>query len=80
MTAELDHEIRQRAHSIWEQEGRPSGRAEAHWALANAELTAKPSAGKRTARPAAATAATTAAATASKAAAPKRRKAPAKLA
>jgi hypothetical protein len=77
MTTELEHEIRQRAHSIWEQEGRPSGRAEAHWALASAELTARPSAGKRASRPAAATAA---AATVSKATAPKRRKAPAKLA
>ena len=53
MTAELDHEIRQRAHGIWEQEGRPAGRAEAHWAMASAELTAKPSARKRTTRPAA---------------------------
>ena len=76
MSAEVDHQIRQRAHSIWEQEGRPHGRAEAHWALASAELTAKPSARKKAARPAAAAATV---ATVSKAA-PKRRKTPAKSA
>lgn len=26
-----EERIRQRAHSIWEQEGRPEGRHEAHW-------------------------------------------------
>ena len=26
-----EHRIRQRAHRLWEEEGRPDGRAEAHW-------------------------------------------------
>jgi hypothetical protein len=30
--------IRQRAQEIWEQEGRPEGRAEDHWARAEREL------------------------------------------
>ncbi|MBU8539852.1 DUF2934 domain-containing protein [Falsiroseomonas tokyonensis] len=30
--------IRQRAHEIWEQEGRPQGRQEAHWARASREM------------------------------------------
>ena len=38
MIDELEHRIRERAHRIWEQEGRPAGRAEAHWAMASAEL------------------------------------------
>lgn len=33
--------IRERAHSIWESEGRPSGRADAHWTLASAQLAAE---------------------------------------
>jgi len=53
--------IRERAHSIWENEGRPAGRAEAHWALASAQLAKE---GKRpagpTSRKAAAAAATAA--------------------
>jgi hypothetical protein len=40
MIDDLEHRIRERAHSIWEQEGRPAGRAEAHWAMACAELAA----------------------------------------
>ena len=28
------HRIRERAYALWEQEGRPEGRAEAHWDLA----------------------------------------------
>jgi len=46
----IDEElIRSRAHGIWEREGCPAGRAEAHWAIATAELAAE---GKRKARPA----------------------------
>ncbi len=48
MNKELSHRIRERAHSIWEDEGRPSGRADAHWSLASAQLAAE------TGRPAAA--------------------------
>ncbi|WP_425467375.1 DUF2934 domain-containing protein [Rubellimicrobium roseum] len=31
--------IRQRAHAVWEQEGRPHGRHEEHWQMAAAEIT-----------------------------------------
>lgn len=35
----LDEErVRQRAHLIWEREGRPDGRQEAHWRAAREEL------------------------------------------
>ncbi len=30
--------IRERAHAIWEQQGRPEGLAEAHWHQASAEV------------------------------------------
>ena len=30
----LDQRIRERAYKIWEDEGRPEGRQEAHWELA----------------------------------------------
>ncbi|MBS7707266.1 DUF2934 domain-containing protein [Chelatococcus asaccharovorans] len=28
---EREHRIRERAHRLWEEEGRPEGRAERHW-------------------------------------------------
>jgi hypothetical protein len=31
MQDNLEHLIRARAHQLWEQEGRPDGRAEDHW-------------------------------------------------
>jgi len=31
MQDNLEHVIRARAHQLWEQEGRPDGRAEDHW-------------------------------------------------
>ena len=36
--------IRQRAYEIWEAEGRPEGREEAHWAAAERELVGRSSA------------------------------------
>jgi Protein of unknown function (DUF2934) len=33
-TANRDQQITAMAHKIWEEEGRPDGRAEAHWARA----------------------------------------------
>lgn len=33
-----DEAIRQRAHHIWEREGRPEGRSEDHWQMARTEL------------------------------------------
>jgi hypothetical protein len=71
MIDDLEHRIRERAHTIWEQEGRPSGRAEAHWAMASAELAAQPKPKPR--RRAAATEASVASLAAKPA--PKRRKA-----
>ncbi len=37
-TEPSEDEIRLRSYQIWEREGRPEGRAEAHWRLAKAEL------------------------------------------
>lgn len=39
MTPDLEEMIRQRAHAIWEREGRPHGRHEEHWQMAAAEIT-----------------------------------------
>lgn len=33
--------IRQRAHAIWESEGRPDNRSEEHWKMASAEIEAE---------------------------------------
>ncbi|HPG22859.1 MAG TPA: DUF2934 domain-containing protein [Amaricoccus sp.] len=41
MITELEHRIRERAHMIWEREGRPADRAEAHWMTASAEIAAE---------------------------------------
>ncbi|WP_035715124.1 DUF2934 domain-containing protein [Azorhizobium doebereinerae] len=30
----IDDRVRERAHRIWEEEGRPAGRADLHWAMA----------------------------------------------
>jgi hypothetical protein len=35
-----EHHIRQRAYEIWEQEGRPDGRHDEHWAQARQEIEA----------------------------------------
>ena len=35
---DLDERIRQRAHQIWEREGRPDGRSQDHWKLASEEI------------------------------------------
>ncbi|KHK90893.1 DUF2934 domain-containing protein [Novosphingobium malaysiense] len=48
-----DQRIRERAHALWEQEGRPHGRHDAHWDQARQEIEgneAKPAA-KRPAAP-----------------------------
>ena len=51
MARATDQAVRERAHEIWEREGRPHGRDEAHWRQAEDELTAaqpkKPAAGAR---------------------------------
>jgi hypothetical protein len=38
MARNLEALIRERAHAIWEREGRPEGEAEAHWIQAREEL------------------------------------------
>lgn len=38
MTDDLEERIRQRAHAIWEREGRPEGRHDANWELASEEI------------------------------------------
>ena len=37
-TTDYLEKIRRRAYELWEQEGRPEGRAAAHWAQAEHEL------------------------------------------
>ena len=50
-----DQRITELAHRIWEEEGRPDGQAEAHWARAvaiiDAEALAKPKAPAKKAAP-----------------------------
>ena len=38
MTEDHLERIRERAHAIWEQQGRPEGLAETHWYQASAEV------------------------------------------
>jgi hypothetical protein len=46
-----EESIRRRAYEIWEEEGRPEGRQDEHWARAAAEVAglARPEAGQSTA-------------------------------
>jgi hypothetical protein len=41
MDTEQEARVRERAHAIWEREGRPEGGAERHWARAEEELRAE---------------------------------------
>jgi hypothetical protein len=41
MSTEKHERIRQRAHAIWENEGRPDGEHERHWAMATSEIDAE---------------------------------------
>ncbi|HYE48573.1 MAG TPA: DUF2934 domain-containing protein [Azospirillaceae bacterium] len=50
MYREDEERIRQRAHEIWEREGRPEGREQAHWDMAR-ELVAQEQAHADTLRP-----------------------------
>ncbi|PWU30335.1 MULTISPECIES: DUF2934 domain-containing protein [Pseudomonas] len=38
MDQDREAQIRQKAHEIWEAEGRPSGQAERHWRMAREHL------------------------------------------
>jgi len=40
--ADRQDRIRQRAHEIWEQEGRPDGRDQEHWERAHREVDEEP--------------------------------------
>jgi hypothetical protein len=52
MSGNLESRIRERAHVIWEREGRPQGREIAHWHMAAEEIAAEKAA-KAATRPAA---------------------------
>ena len=41
MDDDMEHRIRERAHAIWEREGRPEARHEEHWRQAMQELEAE---------------------------------------
>ncbi|WP_442582764.1 DUF2934 domain-containing protein [Mesorhizobium sp. ASY16-5R] len=45
MSSERHERIRQRAHAIWEREGRPHGLHEQHWYRATSEIDAEDLAG-----------------------------------
>ncbi|MEW6123505.1 MAG: DUF2934 domain-containing protein [Pseudomonadota bacterium] len=40
--AEMDARIRRKAYELWEEEGRPEGRAEKHWKLASDVVASEP--------------------------------------
>ena len=44
MAADLHERIRRRAYELWQQEGRPEGRADDHWHRAEAQLRGEPEA------------------------------------
>jgi hypothetical protein len=46
MIGDQELRIRERAHGIWEREGRPEGRAATHWQMAAAEIAAEGKAAK----------------------------------
>lgn len=54
MNDDRHHRIRQRAHAIWESQGRPHGSDLAHWDQATREIEAEDAKAKRPARAAAA--------------------------
>ena len=41
MTLDLEHQIRERAYQLWEQDGRVHGRADEYWFAAARELTSR---------------------------------------
>ncbi|TRC94031.1 DUF2934 domain-containing protein [Mesorhizobium sp. WSM4303] len=54
MTDDRQDRIRQRAHEIWEQAGRPEGAHQEHWEQATAEIDGAPAKPKKAAKKAAA--------------------------
>jgi hypothetical protein len=47
MSGKNEQAVRERAHSIWEQEGRPDGHSTDHWLQAEAELISEEALGIR---------------------------------
>jgi hypothetical protein len=45
MSGNRDERIRERAHAIWDREGRPEGSAHTHWSQAESEIDAEDRAG-----------------------------------
>ena len=41
MSGDMEERVRQRAHELWEQAGRPEGLAEQHWEQALQQITAE---------------------------------------
>ena len=41
MTTELENRIRERAHALWEREGRPTNQNERHWQQAKTMIAAE---------------------------------------
>jgi hypothetical protein len=48
MSGNLELRIRERAHAIWEREGRPEGREVEHWHMAAAEIAAEVAPARKT--------------------------------
>lgn len=48
MAQDRETRIRERAHALWEQEGRPEGRHEEHWRRASREVGPEAPAGQET--------------------------------
>jgi hypothetical protein len=51
MIGDQELRIRERAHGIWEREGRPEGRAATHWQMAAAEIAAEGNGAGKAAKP-----------------------------
>jgi len=56
MTDDRHHRIRQRAHAIWESQGRPHGQDRDHWDQATREVDAEDAVAQKKPAPAAASA------------------------
>lgn len=41
MSGDMEERVRQRAHELWEQAGRPEGQQEQHWRQASQEISAE---------------------------------------
>jgi hypothetical protein len=46
LSGDLEQRIRQRAYELWESEGRPQGREQAHWQQAEREIAGRSASGR----------------------------------